>query len=84
MIQSGNLAVLRTEFDRIKNGHARALRLTASRAVLLSSVIRVFRRGTKSALHTVLESIAVDELPNLASKEEFRNWFEQEWVRWRK
>lgn len=66
---------LRDEFERIKRGHRAAMVQTAARVVLGSSVIRVFRAGTKGELHSVLAQIPVWELGDLASGPDYSQWF---------
>ena len=66
-----------SEFKRIEQEHRKALRITAARVVLASSVTRVFESGTKKHLFPILVSIDVDEMPKFSAQDEFRNWFEQ-------
>jgi len=65
-----------TEFERIKMDHQKALRQRGARVVLFASVTRVFQKGTKGHLLTMLAEIPVDEIATLKGQEEFRAWFE--------
>jgi len=64
------------EFQRIRDNHERALQKAAARAVLGSSVIRVFASGTKKHLLPVLAAVPVDKLVELNDASEFKSWFE--------
>ena len=68
---------LREEFRRIKEHHLLALRRTASRVVLGSSVIRVFVPDTKPKLQDALDAIDVDALGSIRTQEQYREWFER-------
>ena len=67
---------LRGEFVRIKRDHKPAMVQTAARAVLGSSVIRVFERETKIHLQRFLVQIPVDEVGRLANQQQYKQWFE--------
>ena len=69
---------LEREFERIKLNHHDALKATAARVVLGSSVIRVFEKGTKKKLMTVLSRIKVAKLSKIRNQGEFKLWFEKE------
>lgn len=66
-----------SEFKRIEQEHKKALRTTAARVVLASSVTRVFESGTKKHLFQILVSVDVDEMPKFSGQDQFRGWFEQ-------
>lgn len=69
---------LEREFERIKLDHHEALKATAARVVLGSSVIRVFEKGTKKKLMTVLARIRIDGLYKVRNQQQFKLWFEKE------
>ena len=66
------------EFERIKLDHPKALKTTAARVVLGSSVIRVFEKGTKKKLMVVLARIKIDGLYKVRNQRQFKLWFEKE------
>lgn len=69
---------LHNEFKRIKKNHRRAIRIGAARGVPGPSVMRVYNKGTKEALFSVLCEIDIDELVKISGQEEFKQWFEKE------
>lgn len=68
---------LSEEFRRIKRHHKDAMKAVAARDALMSSVIRVFSKGTSAALFPLLVAIDVDTLERLDGQERYRGWFEQ-------
>jgi hypothetical protein len=64
------------EFERIKVDHRKALRHRAARVVLAPSVVRVYQKGANKRLFEVLVAILVDELAEIKTQEQFRDWFE--------
>lgn len=68
---------LSEEFRRIKQHHKDAMKAVAARDALMSSVIRVFSKGTSAALFPLLVAIDVDTLERLDGQERYRGWFEQ-------
>jgi len=69
---------LEKEFERINLNHHKALKATAARVVLGSSVIRVFKEGTKKKLMPVLVRIRIDELFKVKNQKQFKLWFGKE------
>ena len=69
---------LEREFERIKLHHREALKATAARVVLGSSVIRVFEKGTKKKMIPVLARISIGELYKLRNQRQFKLWFVKE------
>ncbi len=69
---------LEREFERIKLDHHEALKATAARVVLGSSVIRVFEKGTKKKLMPVVARVRIDGLYNVINQQQFKLWFEKE------
>ena len=68
---------LELEFNRIKQTHKKALRHRAARVVLGSSVVRVFRAGTKGKLLPLLSVIKIDSFKRLRHQADFKLWFEK-------
>ena len=68
---------LLSEFERIRKKHRKAIRITAARVVLGSSVIRVLKPGTKKDLLSSLVSVKVNEMCKLRNKGQFQRWFEK-------
>lgn len=66
---------LEKKFEDIKQDHKKALRETAACVVLGSSVIRVFRAGTKSEIQPILENIDIDVLRTIKNETQFKSWF---------
>jgi len=69
---------LKREFERIKLEHHKALKAIAARVILGSSVIRVFERGAKKKMMTVLARIRIDELYKVRNQQQFKLWVEKE------
>ena len=78
MSTSQTVGNLQDELIRIKANHGTAIRRTASRVVLGSSVIRVFEPGTKPKLQAALDRIDVDRLHGVRSQGAFKEWFARE------
>ena len=72
------MKLLEKEFKRIKLDHNEALKATAARVVLGSSVIRVFQKGTKEKLMSVLARVGIDGLCKIKNQRQFKLWFEKE------
>ena len=67
---------LQGEFQRIRREHKAAMIQTAARAVLGSSVIRVFRAGTKDELQRLFRpGYRVKEVSDLANGQHYDGWF---------
>lgn len=66
---------LEDKFKLIKQNHKKALQKTAARVVLGSSVMRVFRAGTKSKIQPILGNIDIDVLRAIKNETKFKNWF---------
>jgi len=69
------------EFRRIAGVHAKATKARFARAVLGSSVIRVFAKGTKPGLQDVLMGLPTEELGGLRSQAEFNRWYRRQLAR---
>jgi hypothetical protein len=71
------VALLDDEFLRIKGQHQEALKKTIARVVLGPSVMRVYAKGTRDALLSLLPEIDVDAIIQLKSQEQFSEWFDR-------
>lgn len=67
---------LRTEFQRIKREHQKALVKNSARAILGASVIRVFDKGAKDKLRQALERLPIADLTKHRGEEDYRKWFD--------
>jgi hypothetical protein len=68
---------LEKAFTRIREEHAAAIQVRSARAVLGSSVIRVFHPGTKYPLLDKLASLDIKSLKSIRTQDAFRKKFEQ-------
>ena len=69
---------LKEEFQRIKKNHKKADQHFFARAVLGSSVMRVFNKGSKEFLMNALIEIDIDKLKRIKTQEQFKDYFEKE------
>ncbi len=72
-----NGTALSQEFVRLRDRHRDAMQAWVARGVLGSSVIRVFRAGTKQRLLPLLEGLPAHELPAL-DEDRFAKWYEHQ------
>lgn len=68
---------LRQEYKRIKKHHWESERHFFARVNLPSSIVRVFKAGTKKKIFKVLVNIDVKKLGTIRSQEKFRVYFEK-------
>jgi hypothetical protein len=65
------------EFRRLRDDHHKAIRITAARGVLGAAVMRVYKRGTRAALMTILaEKINIDALSSIRDQKAFSRWYD--------
>lgn len=72
------MAALEEKFAQIRMDHTAAIRVRSARALLGSSVIRVFYPGTKGPLLRKLASLEIESLHTIRSQEAFRRKFEEQ------
>lgn len=69
---------LKKEYKKIKNKHDDTVVQKTALIVLGSSIIRVFKRGTKKDIVKVLQRISIDDMKRACkSKNRFKKWFIQ-------
>ena len=72
------MTALEQKFSKIREEHTAAIRVRSARALLGSSVIRVFYPGTKGPLLKKLASLEIESLYTIRSQEAFRRMFEEQ------
>jgi hypothetical protein len=73
-----DMNALVAEYRRIKKKHLGAMEERAARAATSSSVIRVYRPGTKEKLMLALEGVDIESLKKLSGQNAYKKWFEKE------
>ncbi|WP_416761910.1 hypothetical protein ACNI65_06530 [Roseateles sp. So40a] len=66
---------LAKEFARLKRDHTKALQSNAARVILGSSVVRVFAKGSKADMLSLLSTISLASLRSVESEADFKQWF---------